>query len=105
MGTISLTYNGGLTSLNLHDFIILMTLLIGTSGYNEIQMILPIGTSMYNIRYTSEYILKLQKHQHLVLGIYTYVGPRYCCNSNQHKIQEITEEISTKLWGDILEKL
>ena len=45
VGTISPTYNGGLTSLNLYDFIILMTLPTGTSGYNEIQMILPIGTS------------------------------------------------------------
>ena len=60
-GTISPTYNGGLTSLTLHDFIILMTLSIGTLGYNEIQMILPIGASGYNI---SEYILKLQMHQH-----------------------------------------
>ena len=35
---------GGLTSMTLHDFIILMTLSIGTSRYNEIQMILSIGT-------------------------------------------------------------
>ena len=40
-----------------------MTLPIGASGYNEIQMILPIGTLGYNIRYTSEYIPKLQIHQ------------------------------------------
>ena len=67
--------------MNLHEFIILMTLPIGTSGYNEIQLILPIGTSGYNeiqlilpigksghnIRYTSEYILKLQIHQHSLL--------------------------------------
>ena len=57
VGTIASTYNGGLTSSNLHDFIILVTLSIGTSGYNEIQMIIPIGTSGYNI---SEYIPKLQ---------------------------------------------
>ena len=63
METIALTYNGELTSLTLHDFIILMTLSIGTSRYNEIQMILPIGTSGYNIRNTSEYIPKLQIHQ------------------------------------------
>ena len=63
MGSISLTYNGGLTSLTLHECIILMTLPIGTLGYNEIQMILPIGTSGYNIRYASEYIPKLQLHQ------------------------------------------
>ena len=65
--------------MTLHDFITLMSLLvgtsgyneiqmilpIGTSGYNEIQMILPIGTSGYNIRYTSEYIQKLQIHQQI----------------------------------------
>ena len=37
----------------LHDFIILMTLLIGTSGTNGIQY----------MKYTSEYIMKLQIHQ------------------------------------------
>ena len=58
---------GGLTSLTLHDFVILMTLPIGTLGYNEIQMILPIGTLGYNIRYTSEYIPKSQIHQHSLL--------------------------------------
>ena len=36
VGTIAPTYNRGLTSLSLHDIIILMTLLIGTSGYNII---------------------------------------------------------------------
>ena len=41
--------NGGLNSLALHGFIILMKLRIGTSGYN--------------IRYTSEYIPKLQIHK------------------------------------------
>ena len=49
VGTIAPTYNGGLTSLTLHDFIILMTLPIGTLGYNEIQMILPIGTISYDM--------------------------------------------------------
>ena len=63
-GTISPTYNGGLTSMNLDDFIILMTLPIGTSVYNEIQMILLIRTSGYNI---SEYIPNLQIHQHSLL--------------------------------------
>ena len=43
--------------MNLHDLITLMILLIGISGYNEIQY----------IRYTSEYILKLQRHQHSLL--------------------------------------
>ena len=50
--------------MTLHDFIISMNISIGTSGYNEIQMILPIGTSGYNI---SEYISKLQIHQHSLL--------------------------------------
>ena len=63
MGNIVSNYNGGLTSLTLHEFIILMTLPIGTLGYDEIQMILSIGTSGYNIRFTSEYIPKLQIHQ------------------------------------------
>ena len=53
--------------MTLHDFIILMTFPIGTSGYNEIQMILLIGTLGYNIRYTSKYIPKLQIHQHSLL--------------------------------------
>ena len=50
--------------MTLHEFIILMSLLIRISGYNEIEMILPIGTLGYDIRYTSEYIPKLQIHQH-----------------------------------------
>ena len=40
--------------MTLHEFIILMIFPIGTSGYNEIQYII----------YTSEYISKLQIHQH-----------------------------------------
>ena len=67
VGEISSTYNGGLTSTTLHDFIILMNFLIGTSRYNEIQLIIPRGTSRYNIRYTSKYIPKLQIHQHSLL--------------------------------------
>ena len=55
--------------MTLHEFIILMTLPIGTSRYNEIQMILPIGTSGYNLRYTSEYIPKLQIHQYKIYQI------------------------------------
>ena len=43
--------------MNLHYFITLMILPIGTSGYNEIQY----------IRYTSEYIPKLQIHKHSLL--------------------------------------
>ena len=42
--------------MTLHDLITLMILSIGTSGYNQIQY----------IRYTSEYILKLQIHQQIV---------------------------------------
>ena len=53
MGTFPPTYKGGLTSMNLHDFIKLMILPIGTSGTNEIQY----------MKYTSEDILKLQIHQ------------------------------------------
>ena len=43
--------------MNLHDLITLMILPIGTSGTNEIQY----------IKYTSEYILMLQIHQHPVV--------------------------------------
>ena len=57
MRTIESTYNEGLTSLNLHEFIILMTFPIGIEGYNEIEY----------MKYTSEYILKLQIHQHSLL--------------------------------------
>ena len=44
-----------------------MTLPIGTYRYNEIQMTLSIGTLGYNIRYTGEYIPKIQIHQHSLL--------------------------------------
>ena len=47
--------------MTLHDLITLMILLIGTLGCNEIQY----------IRYTSEYIPKLQLHQHKVLEFLT----------------------------------
>ena len=60
MGTISLTYNGRLTSMNLHEFIILMNLPIGGKNLHQ-------GTMKYNIKYTIEYILKLQIHQHSLL--------------------------------------
>ena len=42
--------------MTLHEFIILMTLSIGTLGYN--------------IRYTSEYIPKLQIHQQIIESIF-----------------------------------
>ena len=54
MGIIAPTYKGGLTYMNLHDFITLMILPIGTLRTNEIQ---------YR-NYTSEYLTKLQIHQH-----------------------------------------
>ena len=57
MGTIASNYKGGLTSMNFRDLITLMILLIGTLGYKEIQ----------HIKYTSEYIPKLQIHQHSLL--------------------------------------
>ena len=57
MGTIASTYNGGLTSLTLHDFIILMT-------PDRRNKHLRQGTMRYNKKYTSEYIPKLQIHQH-----------------------------------------
>ena len=56
MGTLPPINKGGLTSMTLHDLTILMILSIGTSRYNEIQY----------IRYTSEYIPKLQIHQQIV---------------------------------------
>ena len=43
--------------MTLHDLIILMILPIGTSGTNDIQY----------MKYTSEYIMKLQLHQHSLL--------------------------------------
>ena len=45
--------------MTLHDLITLMILPIGTSGTKEIQY----------MKYTSEYILKLQIHQHYVLKL------------------------------------
>ena len=57
--------------MNLHGLITLMNLLIGTSGINEIKY----------IEYTSEYILKLQIHQHSLLT--RKVFSRH--NSSKHK--------------------
>ena len=50
---------GGLTSMNLHDLITLIILFIGTSRTNEIQY----------IKYTSEYILKLQIYKHIPIDV------------------------------------
>ena len=55
MQTLPPTYKGGLISITLHDLITLMNLPIGTLGTNKIQY----------MKYTSEYILKLQIHQQL----------------------------------------
>ena len=55
MGTFPPSYKGGLTSMTLHALITLMILPIETSRFYEIQY----------IKYTSEYIPKLQIHQHL----------------------------------------
>ena len=43
--------------MTLHDLITLMILPIGTSGYKEIQ----------HIKYTTEYISKLQIHQQMIV--------------------------------------
>ena len=48
---------GGLTSMNLHYLITLLILPIGTLKTNEIEY----------MKYTSEYILKLQIHEHSLL--------------------------------------
>ena len=53
MGTFPSDQQGGLITMNLHDLITLIILLIGTSGTTEIQY----------MKYTSEYIPKLQIHQ------------------------------------------
>ena len=65
MGTFPSDQLGGLTSMTLHDLITLMILPIGTSGTNEIQY----------IKYTSEYIPKLQIHQQLCACI----GIKWVC--------------------------
>ena len=54
MGTSPPSQQGGLPSMALHERITLMILLVGTSGTNEIQY----------MKYKSEYILKLQIHEH-----------------------------------------
>ena len=57
MGTFSPDQQEGLSSMNLHDLITLMILPIGTLGTNEMQY----------MKYTSEYIPKLQIHEHSLL--------------------------------------
>ena len=57
--------------MTLHDFFTLLNLPIGTSGHDMTQItlqILPgINIGVQYIKYTSEYILKLQIHQHSLL--------------------------------------
>ena len=64
----------GLTSMNLHQLITLMVPLIGTSGTNEIQ----------HIKYTSEYILKWQIHQHSLLTMKVFFRHNF-----QHKYSSL----------------
>ena len=55
--------------MTLHDLFTLLNLLIGTSRHDMTQLqILPgINIGLQYIIYTSEYILKLQLHQHSLL--------------------------------------
>ena len=57
--------------MTLHDLFTLLNLLIGTSGYGMNQLhldILPrINIGLQYIKYISEYIPKLQIHQHSLL--------------------------------------
>ena len=59
LGTNATTYKGGLTSMTLHDSNTMITLSIG--GMNSF-----VGGTIikykYNIKYTSEYLQKLQLH-------------------------------------------
>ena len=57
MGTLTPDQLGGLTSMTLHELFTLLILSIGTSGTNQIQY----------MKYTSEYIPKIQIHQHSLL--------------------------------------
>ena len=56
--------------MTLHDFFTLLNLLIGKSGHDMTQLhyrYFP-NIGLQYIKYTSEYILKLQIHQQLVGG-------------------------------------
>ena len=76
METLPLTHKVGLISMTLHDLIALMNISIGTSEQNEIQY----------MKYTSEYILKLQIHQQreetenpsMKMGTYRWMNPLQC---------------------------
>ena len=57
VGTLTPNQQAGLTSMTLHELFTLSIIPIGTSGTNQIQY----------MKYISEYILKLQIHQHSLL--------------------------------------
>ena len=50
--------------MTLHDLFTLYNLSMGTSGHGMTQPLPGINTKVQYIRYTSEYIPKLQLHQH-----------------------------------------
>ena len=58
---------GGLPTMNWHDLFTLKNLLIGTSGHDMTQVHSIINIGLHYIRNTSEYIPKLQFHQHSLL--------------------------------------
>ena len=60
MGTIALTYNGGFTSMTLHDLITL-------------QILPDRNIGVQYIRYTNEYIRRLQIHQHIIVHLFLYI--------------------------------
>ena len=53
--------------MTLHDLFTLYNLWIGTSGHDMTQPLLGISIRVQYIRYTDEYISKLQLHQHSLL--------------------------------------
>ena len=59
--------NRWLPTMTLHDLFTLLNLPIGTSGHDITQPLPKINVGVQYIRYTSEYILKLQLHQHSLL--------------------------------------
>ena len=76
--------------MTLHDLITLMILPIGTSGTNEIQY----------MKYTSEYILKLQIHQHDVVTFVIHA----CCASFYHSGTRENKEKSNPCSSCFLDK-
>ena len=53
--------------MNLHDLFTLLNIPMGTSGHDMTQTLPKINIKVQYIRYTSEYIPKLQLHQHSLL--------------------------------------